>query len=92
MQSSNSDCALQDKDASTYLRVNEKGHWKRSDGRSNQQRDYPMFNNVTRYMRRKRKEAQIRNELLAHTPRELNDIGISPHDINRIAREGARDL
>jgi uncharacterized protein YjiS (DUF1127 family) len=51
-----------------------------------------MFDNVTRYMRRKRKEAQIRNELLAHTPRELNDIGNSPHDIDRIAREGARDF
>jgi len=51
-----------------------------------------MFDNVSRYMRRKRKEAQIRNELLAHTPRELADIGISFGDIDRIAREGSRDI
>lgn len=50
-----------------------------------------MFKAVSRYMRRRRREAQIRAELLAHSPRELTDMGISPVDINRIAREGARD-
>lgn len=72
--------------------VNEKGHRETLRRSFQSAREYQMFDNVTRYMRRKRKEAQIRNELLAHTPRELNDIGISPGDIDRIAREGARDL
>ena len=50
-----------------------------------------MFKAVARYMRRRRKEAQLRSELLGYSRRELADMGISRDDIGRIAREGARD-
>ena len=43
---------------------------------------------MTRFVRWQRYR-QIRSELLQYTDRELQDLGIAPADIDRVAREGA---